>query len=289
MSDYTHLPIPEGYRLVRKGLPRTGETFVYDGGLQKTAFNFQKDTHNIVEKIPEYIPAGWKFVAKRHPREGEWFLNNLHNIYKSTTTWTQVCSNSEITIIEPILPSSNWEFVDYRSPKKGEWYLYMGSQNPCVAGFPSEDYSEIRAVIVKKKEEKVKVKTNLESYSYTPKVDPITPKDVYGENLSKIPKLIKGLWKIIDFRIPLKDEYFVAAGIEAGIQQEGHNNYNAVGPRFIVKSIPPRLPYSDMERMDLIERLRNSYIASPQGGIVQVTRANLDKILDDEFAAQEEG
>lgn len=139
---------------------------------------------------------------------------------------------------------------------------------------------------------------NLNDFSYTPSVKPITPKDVYGERLSEIPKIIKGLWKIIDFRVPTKGEDIVTIdGIYKDIDEVVRDTWDdetkiAVnsGPRFIVKSIPPRLPYSDTERMDLIERIGNCWIGNVEQKIplTMVTHANLDKILDDEFAAKEE-
>lgn len=127
---------------------------------------------------------------------------------------------------------------------------------------------------------------NLNDFSYTPSVKPITPKDVYGERLSEIPKTIKGLWKIIDFRPPQHGEYFITDTVSC-VARQGYAFYDVKNARFIVQALLPRLPYSDTERMDLIERLGNSYIAPRRGDIVVVTRANLDKILDDEFAAQE--
>lgn len=289
MSDFTHLPIPEGYRLVRKGYPRTGEEHVCARGVKKASWDYENDTHNIVEKIPTEekplmkIPKGWKFVANRPPLSGEWYIvNNNNKLARAAIDWaTCPCDEecplrgSKQTIVEPIIPFG-WEFVDYRIPEYREWYVY--GDLPNFASCTTAHYQKLgeKKVIIKEKKEEKKPMMNLESYSYTPKMNPITPRDIYGSHLEKIPAVLGDKWEVVDFRPVVCGDYYIGNlffGISA--YEPGHATSTIAEPRFIVKKLRE---ITDTERMDWLcgDKHSGAYMPTSKNGAQRITRDLVD-------------
>lgn len=290
MSDYTHLPIPEGYRLVRRGYPKSGETYVFGHNTYTAAMDFKQDTHNIVEKIPAEkkpmmeIPKGWRFVAHRIPNKDEWYMDRIHRRpYKTTHNWVDSSSCTpawQRDIVEPIIPSG-WEFVDYRVAEPGESYVWTweGWEDTASVHEKLNNRSTQNLVIVKKEEEKKPMmnKLNLESYSYTPKMNPITPRDIYGSHLEKIPAVLGDKWEVVDFRPVECGDYYIDSNLfyELTAYKPSYATSTITKPRFIVKKLRE---ITDTERMDWLcgDKHSGAYMPTSKNGAQRITRDLVD-------------